>query len=209
VESERNTELLLDAALQSVLAVGVRRTTMTDVARRAGVSRMTLYRSFPDIATVLKALMTREFEAFISAVSEDVASIPTARGRLVESAVACVERLPEHPLFQRVLDVDPELIVPYVIDRLGTTQRFAVGVFGMLLAEGRADGSIDVGDRDVAAYCLQLALQSFVFSARITDKEHPRSLVSNELRKLLNGYLAPVTGAGDGAVDRRLDVVIG
>ncbi|MCP2262032.1 transcriptional regulator, TetR family, partial [Streptoalloteichus tenebrarius] len=32
-------DTLLDAARECVLAVGVRRTTLTDVARRAGVSR--------------------------------------------------------------------------------------------------------------------------------------------------------------------------
>ena len=37
-------DVLLDAARACVLAVGVRRTTFSDVARRAGVSRMTLYR---------------------------------------------------------------------------------------------------------------------------------------------------------------------
>ena len=36
--------MVLDAVRDCVLAVGVRRTTLTDVARRAGVSRMTLYR---------------------------------------------------------------------------------------------------------------------------------------------------------------------
>lgn len=35
---------VLDAAKASLLAVGVRRTTLTEVARRAGMSRMTLYR---------------------------------------------------------------------------------------------------------------------------------------------------------------------
>ena len=35
---------VLDAARACVLDVGVRRTTLSDVARRAGVSRMSLYR---------------------------------------------------------------------------------------------------------------------------------------------------------------------
>ena len=61
VEDDR----LLDAARECVLAVGVRRTTVTDVARRAGVSRMTLYRRYPDLEAVLAALMTREFGRLI------------------------------------------------------------------------------------------------------------------------------------------------
>ena len=54
-------EALLDATQACVLAVGVRRTTMTDVARRAGVSRMTLYRRYADVTSLMQALMTREF----------------------------------------------------------------------------------------------------------------------------------------------------
>ena len=52
---------MLEAARACVLAVGVRRTTFSDVARRAGVSRMTLYRRFPDLETLLSTLMTCEF----------------------------------------------------------------------------------------------------------------------------------------------------
>src|SRR5690606_40853615 len=51
-------DVLLDAARTCVLTTGVRRTTLTDIARTAGVSRMTLYRRFPDVRSVLAALMT-------------------------------------------------------------------------------------------------------------------------------------------------------
>src|SRR4028118_1689679 len=50
---------LLDAARECILAVGWRRTTLTEVARRAGVSRMTLYRRWPDMQSLLADLMTR------------------------------------------------------------------------------------------------------------------------------------------------------
>jgi AcrR family transcriptional regulator len=42
--SDATTEAILDATRASVLDFGIRRTTLTDVARRAGVSRMTVYR---------------------------------------------------------------------------------------------------------------------------------------------------------------------
>ena len=48
-----------------MLSVGVRRTTLTDIARRAGVSRMTVYRRFADVTSVMAALMTREFTALL------------------------------------------------------------------------------------------------------------------------------------------------
>ncbi|MCW2850996.1 MAG: TetR/AcrR family transcriptional regulator, partial [Nocardioides sp.] len=49
----------LDAARACILDVGWRRTTLTEVARRAGVSRMTIYRSWSDMQTLLGDLMTR------------------------------------------------------------------------------------------------------------------------------------------------------
>ena len=51
---------VLDAAREVVLAVGVRRTTLTEVARRAGLSRMTIYRRWPDVRALVADLMTRE-----------------------------------------------------------------------------------------------------------------------------------------------------
>src|SRR4051812_50224761 len=58
---------VLDATRAAVLAVGVRRTTLTDVARRAGVSRMTLYRLVPDVTTLVLEGMTRDFAALLQA----------------------------------------------------------------------------------------------------------------------------------------------
>src|ERR1700755_72534 len=58
-------DVLLDAARTCVLAVGVRRTTLAEIARTARVSRMTVYRRFPDVRSVLAALMTREFSGLL------------------------------------------------------------------------------------------------------------------------------------------------
>src|SRR4051812_9702588 len=99
---------VLEATRACVLAVGVRRTTLTDVARRAGVSRMTLYRLVPDVTTLILEVMTREFAQLLGDAESTARRKRTARGRLVASTVELVRRLPEAPLFRRVVDVDPE-----------------------------------------------------------------------------------------------------
>src|SRR6478736_6752607 len=73
---------VLDATRDAVLAVGVRRTTLTDVARRAGVSRMTLYRLVPDVTTLILEVMTREFAALMAAAEAAARRRRTARGRI-------------------------------------------------------------------------------------------------------------------------------
>src|SRR3982751_925537 len=138
--SRRNSSAedeLLDAARDCVLAVGLRRTTLTDVARRAGVSRMTLYRRWPDMTTMVADLMTREVGVLTAAAtalaegrgadadhSPDLspadAEAGPARERLVAAIVAAARALRHHPLFQRIVELDPEILLPYLVHRRGT-----------------------------------------------------------------------------------------
>jgi AcrR family transcriptional regulator len=184
-------EALLDAARACVLAVGVRRTTMTDVARRAGVSRMTLYRRHPDVASLIGALMTREFSAIIGRVDARVDALPTARARLVASAVQGADELARDPLFLRIVDVDPELLLPYVTTRLGAFQQAVVAAFERRVAEGIADGSIGAADVPLAARTLELALRGFVLQTLAEGAQAAREPLLAELERLLDGYLAP------------------
>lgn len=185
-------DLVLSAARASVLDVGLRRTTLAEVARRAGVSRMTVYRQYGDLGSLVSALLTAELLALIDAAAEEVARRPTARERLVEAGVLVVERLAVHPLWCRVLDLDPELLMPLVVDRFGATQRAAVALVALQVVEGQQDGSVraDV-DPSLAATCLLLAAQSFVFSARILAAEAKSEASGGELRRLLDAYLRP------------------
>jgi AcrR family transcriptional regulator len=64
--NRHNDDRLLDAARESILAVGWRRATLTDVARRAGVSRMTVYRRWPAMRTLLGDLLVREWGAVVA-----------------------------------------------------------------------------------------------------------------------------------------------
>src|SRR3954452_9356196 len=98
---------ILDATRASMLAVGVRRTTLTDVARRAGISRMTVYRRYPDVSALFSDLMVREFGGVLAAATRAGASCRTARTRLVAEAVAGVKAVQENPLFAKVLDLEP------------------------------------------------------------------------------------------------------
>jgi len=175
---------LLEAAREALLEVGLRRMTLADVARRAGVSRMTVYRQHADLATLVSAVLTRELTAVLEEVEAEVRSLPTARERLVESAVLVVRRMDAHPVYRRILDVDPELLLPLVVERFGSTQQAALGLAAAAVVEGQQDGSIRALDPDLAATTLLLTCQSFVFSARLVD-----GVVLDELSVLLDGYL--------------------
>lgn len=181
---------MLSATKLCVLAVGVRRTTLTEVARRAGVSRMTVYRHYPDTTSLVAALMTREFGAQLAVVMKAASGRSDARARLVEATAAGVRALAGHALFRRVLDVDPEMLLPYLVVRLGRTQRMVLSLLRQLIEDGQADGSVRSGKPRILALSLMLALQSFLVSARLVSLGSRRA-VDAELRTLVDRYLAP------------------
>src|SRR5436305_4074723 len=145
---------ILDATRAAVLAVGVRRTTLTDVARRAGVSRMTVYRLVPDVNTLILGVMTRDLGAVFDAAQQAARRRRTARSRLVAVVVDVCRRLPREPLLRRVLDVDPELLLPYLTTRWGATQQLALRYVCALVLDGQADGSIRAGDPETISRML-------------------------------------------------------
>jgi AcrR family transcriptional regulator len=180
VASQRHIEddPVLDAARECVLAVGVRRTTMTDVARRAGVSRMTLYRRFPDLDAVLSALMTREFGRLIARPAEGA----TTRERVVTMVVNGSRALASDPLFVRLLDVDPELLLPYVTRRRGGMQKIAVAAAAEALAD--RDGSVRP---DASPEGIELIARGFVLASHGELGVDPWE----ELGRAVDGYLRP------------------
>ena len=169
--------------------VGLRRTTLADVARRAGVSRMTVYRQWNDLATIVGTLLTNELLGLMDRIGAEVAYLPTARERLVEAAARIAAEVVHHPLYRKVLDTDPELLLPLVFDRFGSTQQAAIDLVVEQITEGQRDGSIRSGDPRLLSTCLLLTAQSFVFSARVVEAAHSAAATDAELRRLLDGYL--------------------
>jgi AcrR family transcriptional regulator len=173
---------MLEAARACVLAVGVRRTTFSDVARRAGVSRMTLYRRFPDLETLLSTLMTWEFGRVVDD-ARGAGGSGSCRERAVAMVAGACRKLHEDPLFARLLDVDPELLLPYVTVRLGGMQRMAVA--GMAAELERRDGSVRDGDPEVLARGIELMARGFVLA------REPGLDAWAELGRAVDGYLRP------------------
>lgn len=190
-----DSDAVLDAVRDCVLAVGVRRTTLTDVARRAGVSRMTLYRRWPDVRSLVGDLMTREWVAVATGAMPERRPGTAVRDLIVEGLVAGVRSFRAQPLFQKIVDVDPELLLPYVLDRRGASQEALLALLADAVREGHADGSVRAGHLERQARSLLLIVQSFTLSLRTMTDEDDADLNSDaflaELRSILERTLTP------------------
>ncbi|WP_442575108.1 helix-turn-helix domain-containing protein [Microbacterium sp. F51-2R] len=176
---------LLDAALAEVLAHGIRRTTASDIARRAGVSRQTLYRYWPDAQAIFAALVTREL---IAALPADTS--PRDLDALLDLLVSTADAVRRMPLLGRLRDTDPELLSRYLLTRLGTSQRAVHADLARRIRAGQRAGYVRGGDVDALAATTLLIAQSAVLSAPLVEEWLPADRWAGELRRALAGYLS-------------------
>jgi AcrR family transcriptional regulator len=189
--SAASEEALLDAARTCLLAVGWRRTTLTDVARRAGVSRMTIYRRWPDMQTLMSDLMTREWTAIGASSALLVADESSPARRISRGVVETVQALRANPLFQKIVDVDPELLLTYLLQRRGRTQDVLLDLLVEQVEAGQEASDIRSGDPQAIARSVVLAAQGFAVSAGIMADTVDEDTLAAELQTLLEGYLSP------------------
>jgi AcrR family transcriptional regulator len=195
-EVASSRDAYLDAARDCILDVGWRRATLTDVARRAGVSRMTIYRTWPDMPTVLGDLMTREWgEVVARAVAEadeTVGTTSAAADRIVAEVVGTVRALRDNELFVRIVELDPHLLLPYLLTRRGRSQEAIIELTAGRLREGQADGSVRDGDPVAMARAMLLATQGFVLSAHtMVDDDVDAETLDGELAHLVRRMVSP------------------
>ena len=178
---------ILDAAASCVLAFGVDRVTLAEIARRAGVSRPTVYRRFPDTRSILAALLT----ARIVRVLDEVESTGSDREALVRRMVTVAQRLRHDEVIMAVLHTAPEIAMVYIAERLGASQQILIDAVAGELKLGQEDGSVRAGDtRQLATMCL-LITQSAIQSAQMVEPILDADALATELAHSLNGYLQP------------------
>jgi AcrR family transcriptional regulator len=177
---------ILDAAASCVVDFGVDRVTLAEIARRARVSRPTVYRRWPDTRSILAALLT----ARITGAWRDVGSRGTGRTALVQRIVTVAERLRHDPLISSVLRSSPELAMVYITDRLGTSQQILIDAVAAELRAAQRDGSVRVGDARRLAAMVLLITQSTIQSAQMVRPILDEKALAIELTRALNGYLS-------------------
>jgi AcrR family transcriptional regulator len=179
----------LDAARDCILDVGWRRTTLTEVARRAGVSRMTIYRTWADMPTLLGDLMTREWAGV---VTDHVTADGPAIERISAAIRGTVRALRHNELFVRIVELDPELILPYLFSRRGRSQDLILELTTEVIAQGQRAKEVRRGNPVAMARALLLATHGFVLSVHtMVDEQASEQELDDELTTLITRTLAP------------------
>jgi AcrR family transcriptional regulator len=176
---------ILDAAAECVLAFGVDRVTLAEIARRAAVSRPTVYRRFPDTRSILAALLTVRITRALDAVP----SGGVGRRPLVERMVGVAKEVRRDDVVMSVLHEAPDLAMFYLSERLGTSHQILLDTVAGEIKAAQDEGSVLGGDARQLATMSLLITQSTILSAQMVEPILPADDLVAELTLALNGYL--------------------
>lgn len=178
-------ESIVDSALQEFLAYGLRRTNVDAVARRAKVSRATLYRRFRDKDALVQAVLVRECRRFFGSIADAVAEVSTVEERLVEGFVVGVRYARADRLLNRLLASDSEALLPY----LTTNGELVVAAArDFLVWQG---GSAAAGRDRTAAGVAELFVRLAISFTLMPESAIPLG-TDEEVRAFARAYLAPL-----------------
>jgi AcrR family transcriptional regulator len=195
--SDETSEKILDAALAQFEEFGLRRTTMEDVAGRAGVSRVTIYRRFPSKDGLIEAVLLREALGFFAELDAAVEPYEATDDRLVEGFAFTLDFLRDHALLQRLLRSEPDALLPHLTIEGGPIIAAARTFLAERLGQEVLEGRLPPLDVEVAGELLSRVVLSFILTPQsavdLTDR--------NEARRFARRYLAPSLHVTAAAVD--------
>jgi AcrR family transcriptional regulator len=184
---DEGTRRILDAALDTYQDFGLKRTTMDDVARRAGVGRATLYRRFPQKDDLISAVGLREVQRFLLSVDADISKATNPQDRMIEGFVAVVRGLRQHTLLNRLLSSEPEAILPGLTLAGGPIIALTRAYLVAKIREDQDAGLLARFDAEPLAEMLARLIHSMVLTpeGRIPTEDE------REMRTFARTYLVP------------------
>ncbi|WP_039801523.1 TetR/AcrR family transcriptional regulator [Nocardia araoensis] len=127
---------ILDAALVLFEQVGVKKTTVEEVARKAGVDRVTVYRNVGGRDDLVQAVISREVAAVLAEITEIVDRHDELGDLVADIFVTVLTRWRTNPLVERMLALEPaRVVLKLTVDGAGP---FAMSVHATATALQRA-----------------------------------------------------------------------
>ncbi|WP_039796886.1 TetR/AcrR family transcriptional regulator [Nocardia araoensis] len=144
-------EKLLESALSAFLDFGIKRTSMGEIARRAGISPATLYRRYESKNDLVEAVSVREAQRFVAAIEKQVRTVSGNDDQLVEIFVAFISAIAGNELLRRLLRTEPDLILPRLTTEAGPILAVGRDYLAEKLRELRDAGGTHDFDADLVA----------------------------------------------------------
>lgn len=183
-------ERLLAAALEAATLHGIARLSMGDVARRAELSRQTLYRYFPSKDALVAAVVTHETAQLIEKVVAAALPHEDPQVSLEAGLLAALTVLRDHPLLDRLVRTEPEALLPLLTTDGGPVMVQVRSVVELILVERTPE----VADDPVARRRFADVVTRMLVSYAVSAPDDPPEVVAHYLSLFLVRGAVPSGG---------------
>ncbi|MGD0882875.1 MAG: TetR/AcrR family transcriptional regulator [Acidimicrobiales bacterium] len=186
---EATHQRIVEAAYACVARRGVAKTTIEDVAREAGLSRATVYRSFPggrdELINATVGWATRDFFGRLYERIQGAGSLEEVMERGIMFAYRSIV---EHEVLQRVMQTEPDKLLPILtVESNRIREGIALVLTPYLQDRGLAAG-VDLAD---AADFLARMVLSYISAPGRWDLDDPEQVARLVRSELLAGVVVP------------------
>lgn len=154
---------LLDATERCLARYGIRRTSMTDIAREMHVARTTVYRQVASVEEAVALVASRQLHRFLDGLLDALAG-PQGAGpsEFMRAIAGAVRFARSHPVSLRVLNDEPEIVGSLVTRDLSPYAAQVVEALAPVVSRAMAVGAIRPGDPQLAAQWLVRVVAALV-----------------------------------------------
>lgn len=151
------TQAILDAALVEFEQHGFRRVALDDVARRAGVSRTTIYRRFANRDELVAAVVERENVALFDDIAGELKAAGPQSNLYVEAFTLSILRFRRHRVLNRMMTDEPALVIELMQRHYGAAVGRMATALRVIFPDGFADRIGEQTVNDLADTILRYA----------------------------------------------------
>ncbi|MEO5874144.1 MAG: helix-turn-helix domain-containing protein [Streptosporangiaceae bacterium] len=186
-EVDESRARVLDAAYEQFCLLGIQRSTMEDVARRAGLSRITVYRRFVTKDALVEQVIRREFRRYFDQFLIDIGQAETAADRVVLGFVSSLRAIRSNPLIGGLMATEPDFLVTSMINdggqTLATVRQFVAGQLRQEQHAGTVASDLDTDF--VAEMMVRISASFLAIPSALIDLDDDRHLASVARRFLV------------------------
>lgn len=191
-EVDPATDRILEVALTVFEDVGFRKATIEDIARRAGVERITVYRRIGSKNDIVNAVTVRESQRVLRQILEEIASVDALEDRVVIAFTGLVLGLRDHALFSRLMHLEPVSTLPRVTTEASPA---LVGAIHAAVAALGPEAVALAGSLDAVVARVEIIART-VHSIVMTPDGAVDLKTPEQLREFARKFVVPIIMAG-------------
>jgi len=153
-ENDPTIKRILAAAVEQFSLVGIRKSSIPDIASRAEVSKMTIYRRIGNQQKLIQAALLSELSQILLKINENLNKKESVTERVVEGLTIAYVEIMKHPLWRQLMRTEPGEVLQHLTLEAGTYIIFGSKYIQKIIDE--SPESVTIESELLAQYTLRL-----------------------------------------------------